>query len=398
MARILALTSRVPYPPREGHQLRSFHLLRELAAVHQVHLLTCKRRDDALEDTAPLRDMLAGFETFEIPAEHSRVAFARALIGSMLSSTPFIVGKYTLPALRARLKEIVADFDLVHIDMLPLMVYADLVPRRIPLILNAHNVEHVLLGARIRVETRPAVRAFLRHQLSLLRDFEWNACKRAEAVLACSRADARQLEELAPTASVHVVANGVDLESNQPSPGPPRQPTQLVFVGQMGWFPNRDGVEWFLAEVMPRILATRPDARFVSVGKSNGLVVPDRLASSVQLAGFVPDVRQAVLVAAAYVVPLRAGSGTRLKVLEAMALGKAIVTTTIGAEGIALEPGRDALFADDAESFANAVLHLLENPDEITRLGVAARRVAEQSYGWDAIARAMLPVYSSLLA
>jgi glycosyltransferase involved in cell wall biosynthesis len=234
---------------------------------------------------------------------------------------------------------------------------------------------------------------YLRTQVSRLRAFECHACRRASAVLTCSEEDAGQLRQMAPATPVHVVPNGVDLEHNQPDATIP-EPARMVFVGQMGWFPNRDGVEWFLADILPRILKRRADARFALVGKHAGLDVPDSLRSHVELAGFVADVRRPVLESAVYVVPLRAGSGTRLKVLEAMALGKAIVSTRVGAEGIELEPERDALFADDAEGFAQAVLSLFDDPTRAARLGAAARVAAERGYGWAAIGEAMLDIYA----
>ncbi|MGH8212960.1 MAG: glycosyltransferase, partial [Rhodanobacteraceae bacterium] len=257
MARILVLTSRVPYPPGEGHQLRTFHLLRALASAHQVHLLSCLRPDDMLDKTGPLREMLAGFETFPLAVTGSRWDLIRAAGGSLLAPPPFVVRKYEIPALRVRLAEIVADFDLVHVDMLPLMAYADQVPVSTPVVLNAHNVEQLLLERRIEIESDVFPRWFLRRQLPYLRTFERRACERADAILACSPADAEQLRGLAPSTPVHVVPNGVDLEFNRPGASPP-QPTQLVFVGQMSWFPNRDGMEWFLAEVLPRIVAAHP--------------------------------------------------------------------------------------------------------------------------------------------
>ena len=396
MARILALTSRVPWPPREGHQLRSFHVLDALASQHEVHLLSCLRGEDDAKAGSPLRDKLAAFEAFSIPAEQSRAALASALARSVVTRTPFVVAKYAFAALRRRVAELAGRFDLVHVDMLPLMAVASGIDPRIPVVLNAHNVEHGLLAARIDVEPRGAARAFLRNQLPKLRAFERDACRRASAVLACSQDDAAQLRQLAPGTPVHVVPNGVDLEMNRPGGAPP-EPLQMVFVGQMGWFPNRDGVEWFLSDILPRILAEQPRARFVVVGKSASLVVPEMLRANVELAGFVDDVRKPVLESGVYVVPLRAGSGTRLKVLEAMALGKAIVTTRIGAEGIELEPGRDALFADDADGFARSVLHLMKRREEIGRLGAAARNAAEHRYGWAQIGRAMLPAYARLL-
>jgi glycosyltransferase involved in cell wall biosynthesis len=396
MARILALTSRVPWPPREGHQLRSYHLLDALASQHEVHLLSCLRGEDDPAAGSPLRDKLTGFEALPIPAEQSRAGLASALTRSVLTRTPFVVAKYAFAALRRRVAELAGRFDLVHVDMLPLMAVVTGIDPRIPVVLNAHNVEHGLLAARIDVEPGLAARSFLRNQLPKLRTFESDACRRASTVLACSEDDAAQLRHMAADTPIQVVPNGVDLETNRPG-GTPSKPLQMVFVGQMGWFPNRDGVEWFLSDILPRIVAEQPRARFVIIGKSGSLVVSERLRGNVELAGFVDDVRKPVLESAVYVVPLRAGSGTRLKVLEAMALGKAIVTTRIGAEGIELEPGRDALFADDDAGFARAVLHLMERPEEIERLGAAARKAAERRYGWTQIGRAMLPAYARLL-
>lgn len=397
MARILALTSRVPWPSREGHQLRSYHVLDALASQHEVHLLSCLRGDDDPVACSPLRDRLAGFEAFPIPAEQSRTALVRTLARGGLTHTPFVVAKYAFAALRQRVQEPGDQFDLVHVDMLPLMAVVNGIDPRVPVVLNAHNVEHALLAARLGVEPRVSARIFLRNQLPKLRAFERDACRQASTVLACSEDDAAQLRQMAPDTPVQVVPNGVDLEYNRPN-ATPVQSNRMVFVGQMGWFPNRDGVEWFLADVLPRILARRPDAHFVVVGKPGSLAVPETLRAHVELAGFVDDVRRPVLESSVYVVPLRAGSGTRLKVLEAMALGKAIVTTRIGAEGIELEPGRDALFADDADGFARCVLRLMEHREEADALGVAARKVAELHYGWTAIGRAMLPAYARLLA
>ena len=395
MARILALTSRMPWPVTEGHQLRSYHVLAALASRHEVTLLSCLRGDDCADADDPMRARLAGFEAFPIASERSRLALAGALARSLLWREPFVVTKYAGAAMRRRVATLVADADIVHVDMLPLLAC---VPQevRVPVVLNAHNVEHHLLEQRAVIERRAATRAFLRLQVPLLRRYERDACRAAAAVLACSEPDAATLRELAPATLIQVVPNGVDLEHNQPAP--PTHPKQLVFVGQMGWFPNREGVEWFLADVFPRILARYPDCRFSLIGKAGSLIVPPAVAHATDVAGFVPDVRPPIQAAAIYVVPLRSGSGTRLKVLEAMALGKAIVTTTIGSEGIALRDGENALYGDDAQAFANAVGRLLDAPHEAARLGVSARRLAEERYGWDAIGRTMLGAYDVVLA
>jgi glycosyltransferase involved in cell wall biosynthesis len=395
MARLLALASRLPYPPCEGHQLRSWHLLRALASRHEVTLLGFRRADEPLHIDV-LQDTFATVETFPIPVEHSRPALVRALARGLLTPAPFVAAKYASPALRERLTTLARDVDLVHVDMLPLMANADCLPAATPLVLNAHNVEHQLLAQRVRMTAGPLRRALLGTQCSRLQDFERSACRRATAVLACSATDADSLRTLAPGTDVHVVPNGVDLDALRPAPHPGG--ARIAFVGQMGWFPNRDGVEWFLRDILPRILAARPDASFVVIGKHDGLQVPDALADRVRFAGFVPDLRPSLHETAVCVVPLRAGSGTRLKVLEAMALGKAIVTTRIGSEGIALRDRESALFADDAGAFADAVIGLLDSPATCMRLGAAARARAEAQYGWNAIGIGLLDLYDTLLS
>jgi glycosyltransferase involved in cell wall biosynthesis len=259
-------------------------------------------------------------------------------------------------------------------------------------------VEHQLLGQR--ADTAPAglKRMLLRGQAAKLKNYERAAVRRSARVLACSRNDAAQLAQLAPRTPISVVPNGVDTDRCRPRLQQPALPSrQLVFVGQMGWFPNREGVQWFLDDIFPRILEQVPDAEFVVVGKPERLRIPATLRDRVRLTGFVPDLSTIVQDAAACVVPLCSGSGTRLKVLEAMAFGKAIVTTSIGAEGIELEPGRDAIFADDADDFARAVVDLLGNPEAAVRLGAAARTRAEVQYDWHGIEASLRDIYSQAL-
>lgn len=396
MARILFVTSRLPFPPREGHQLRSWHLLRALASRHEVILLSFLRRDDDPSAIASMPVALAGLETFPIDSERSRMALASAVLRGSFGTEPFVAAKYASQAMRERIAALAGTVDAVHFDMLPLMRYAGEVPASVPVVYNAHNVEHQLLGTRAAIHPGRLARLFLRRQVPRLRAFERDACRRAHLVLACSGTDAQLLRPLAPGVRVAVVPNGVDLDANRPARTPPGR-ARLVFVGQMGWFPNRDGVEWFLREVFPRVLIMRPDAEFVLVGKHDGLQIPADVASHVTLAGFVPDLRPAVHSASVYVVPLRAGSGTRLKVLEAMALGKAIVTTSVGSEGIVLRDRQSALYADDATGFADAVVSLLETPSLRERLAKAARACAELHYGWDSIGNDLLAFYEPLL-
>lgn len=393
MARVLMVTSRLPWPPTEGHQLRSWHLLRALSREHRVTLLSCLRPEDVETASGELPPAVTRLAFHHL--RQDRVSTAMQLASSVGGRLPFVVHRYAGAELRAKVAELARDADLVHFDMLPLMACADQVPTGVPVVYNAHNVEHVLLRARGDNESRPLHRAFLRSQIDRLSRFEAVASRRADLVLACSEQDRAQLVDLGARAAI-TVPNGVDLDGNRP--GTDEEDGSLVFVGQMGWFPNRDGVEWFLSEVLPRVLTRKPRLRFTLVGKAQGLQVPASAAANVDVTGFVDDLRPLVQRASVYVVPLRMGSGTRLKVLEAMAFGKAIVTTTIGSEGIDLEDGVHAEFADDAQGFADRILSLLDDPEHRASLGREARRLAEARYGWDAIGDAMLPYYDRLLA
>jgi glycosyltransferase involved in cell wall biosynthesis len=342
--------------------------------------------------------MLVHFETFSIPAQQSGRQLAYAAARSVLGSSPFVAEKYTSAQMLLRASALANAVDLVHVDMLPLMTLIGKPDKSVPVVLNAHNVEHALLRQRAAIEPHWPQRMFLRSQVPKLRVYERDACRRASHILACSQDDADALAALAPETPVSVVPNGVDTGRNRPATGAiPDHPPRLVFVGQMGWFPNRDGVQWFLDEVFPRILAQRPDAEFLLVGKSQGLRVPAALRDRVRLPGCVESLDSAIDESDVYVVPLRTGSGTRLKVLEAMAFGKAIVTTHIGAQGIELEPGAEALFADSADDFAAAVLRLIANPHEGARLGSAARTKAQLLYDWDTIGRQVVTTYARLL-
>ena len=394
MARILFVTSRLPWPPREGHQLRSCNLLRAAASRHRVDLLSLLREEDGQPQEPPFRldsVSLVPLPPMSRPAEAAGVA-ARAL----LRARPLLVARYVTPALERAFRPLAAEADLVHFDMLPLAGLAPLVPEGIPVVLNEHNVESELLRRQAQVGGPLWKRLLMRQQQPLLQRFEAAACSRADRVLACSAPDALRLRELSPGAGVDVVPNGVDLQQYDGPDVASEDDASLVFVGGMGWLPNRDGISHFLSDAFPRIRARR-NARLVLIGRSDGLRVPPALSGAVDCAGFVDDVRPPVRRAAVYVVPLRAGSGTRLKVLEAMAMGKAIVSTRIGAEGIALRDGEHALLADTPGEFADAVCRLLDDRTLRLRLGSNARRLAEREYGWDGIGAKLLSIYGDLL-
>ena len=223
-----------------------------------------------------------------------------------------------------------------------------------------------------------------------LRREELGTYRGADGVYLCSRADQRRLLSEAPGVRTAIVPNAADVDYYQPRPADPRPDGRtLVYFGLLSTVPNVDAMVHFVREIWPLIAAAHPDARLKIIG---GRPPPSLLALAaprIELTGLVPDLRPHLAEAAAVVVPLRLGGGTRLKIVEAMAMGKAIVSTTLGAEGIDATPGRDILIADEPRMFAGSVVQLLEDPSLAARLGRAARRLAVERYSWTAAAGAL---------
>ena len=396
MARILFVTSRLPYPPTEGHQLRAWHLLQAAARAHRVTLLSLRRPDEQpLPDHLP-GVRLAGVHQVDLPTLKWPHQFAGLALRALPPGRTLLDLRYRPSTLQQRFDQLVQRTDLVHLDILAVAGLLERVPDDIPTVLNEHNVESLLAHKRVAIETRPLQRLLLRLRNRGLEDFERLACGRASRVLACSQQDAERLLALAPGCKVSVVPNGVDLEAFRPGRPGSEQGGSMVFVGHMGWFPNRDGIEYFIAEILP-LLKDRPNLHLEIIGRNPDLSAPRGEAGRVSFAGFVDDLQDRVQRAAVFIVPLRAGSGTRLKILEAMAMGKAIVSTRIGAEGIGLVDGDSACLADTPEAFAAAINRLLDNPELRNRLSVRARELAEQHYGWTVIGERLLASYESLL-
>jgi glycosyltransferase involved in cell wall biosynthesis len=276
-------------------------------------------------------------------------------------------------------------------------------PERLPCpsVLFTHNVEAEIWRRHFETARQPLKRALMHGQWSRMLAFERKALDRFDLVLTVSETDRATFQRLYPseTRRYHVVPTGVDTEYFAPACGAihsgPRneaggvaaQPKHLVFTGSMDWLPNEDGMLYFCSDILPGIRREEPGATVSIVGRAPTPAVR-RLAEipGVDVTGRVEDVRPHMACASAYIVPLRIGGGTRLKIFEAMSMGKAVVSTTIGAEGLPVTPGRDVLIADDPAAFANAVVHLLRNEGDRRQLEAAARQLVLDRYDWAVVA------------
>jgi sugar transferase (PEP-CTERM/EpsH1 system associated) len=388
--RILFLTPQLPYPPQKGTALRNWGLISELASRHRLSLLSFQAPGQSAQPAPPLAAACALVESVPQPTR----ALRNRLRDMLTTRQPDMALRLASKAYAQRLTNLLArePFDVVHIEGIELAPYLNTIEEAQPrplIVFDDHNCEYLLQQrvflTDLRIPARWLGAAYSFVQWRRLHRYEALACRRADRVLAVSEADATALQELVPHLEVTVVPNGVDTRVYTPRSTHHYTPT-LIFTGTMDFRPNVDAVLWFAHEVLPRVRAEVPGAHFIVVGQRPHRRL-DRLRDhpAVTLTGWVEDVRPYIAQAAVYVAPLRMGGGTRLKLLEAMAMGKAVVATRLGAEGYPVTDGRELLLADTPADFAAAVGALLRAPQRRAELSQAARAFVEQRYDWQAI-------------
>jgi sugar transferase (PEP-CTERM/EpsH1 system associated) len=405
--KILVLTPQFPFPPHQGTTLRNYNLIAGLAQRHEVHLLSFGDPEES--QGTPVDDLCQSVQTFPAP-QHT---MDQRLKGLAFSRLPDMAQRLPSPAFQDALAETLErlDPDVVEVEGIEMAQYLFQVAdmrgdRNRPLLVyDDHNAEYVLQQRAFETDLRQPRRwvaaAYSYVQWRRLRAYERRACLAADRVVAVSDTDAAALRKLIPGLEIAVVPNGVDMDYYT-APVPPLAPQEgpgdqdLVFTAKMDFRPNVDAVLWFSQSVLPLIRRRSPGTRFWAVGKSPH----SRLAHladdpGVVLTGWVEDVRPYIAGASLYVIPLRIGGGTRLKVLEAMGMGKAIVSTALGCEGFDLVPDQELVVADDPAEFAVAVVDLLRDAERRERLGRAARRFAGSRYDWRMIVPRLEKVYET---
>jgi polysaccharide biosynthesis protein PslH len=377
------------WPLNTGGRQRSFQMLSELARRHQVTVLTTHGPGDEPDELA--RRLAHAEDVISLPYDVPKVGtrrFLAALARSWMSTYPVDLWKWRVPAFRRRLAGLMAatPFDVLVVDFL--FSEANLPSSRaIPRVYFAHNVEHQIWKRLAGVETRRARRALLEIEWRKLRRAEHRVVRTTEVTVAVSESDREQFARAVPGAQVDLVPTGVDTTFFAPMHRP-TLPERLVFSGSMDWYPNEDAIRYFAERIWPRLRAARPRLSMTVVGRNPGAgLLEAARAQGITVTGTVKDVRRYIDEAAVYVVPLRVGGGTRLKVFEALAMGKPVVSTTLGAEGLGLVSGEHYVAADGDEPFAQAVLNLLGDADARRSLGAAGRAFVEERYSWQRVSQ-----------
>jgi len=399
---LLFLCQTLPFPPDGGVWIRTYHVMRLLARTFDITAL-CFDRAATSGTRTPLdvaigREALRRFadvEVFPIPQTHNRLRYVWDHSRSVALRQVYTTFLYDSSAFHRRLADLLGSrrFDLVHADSLDLARYFPACDG-IPLVCVHHDVQSALLQRRAAIDRNRWRQMYLKHQSALMLQEERRWCERVTLNVVVSQHDGAAVKRIAPASRVAVVPNGVDTTeySVDATSG-----NGVAFVGGTNWFPNLDALEFFSSEILPHIRASGCAVPVQWIGSASVEQQRHyRERYGVELSGYVDDVRPMMRDAACHVVPLRAGSGTRLKILNAWAMGKAVVSTTIGCEGLAAIDGENILIRDDPKDFADAVVKVLGDHELRSRLGRRGRAAAEQLYSWEVIGENMTATYLAL--
>ncbi|MGA2389749.1 MAG: glycosyltransferase [Candidatus Sulfotelmatobacter sp.] len=379
-------------PVDTGGKIRSYNIVRHLAKKHELTYLSyySGRRDLSYESS--LLEHLPGAQIIHIPASEGTLSQYLDYILRLSSRAPYAVTKFTHSEVRRMLARWLDEksFDVAVCDFLSASLNF---PARLtmPSILFQHNVESVLWRRMAETENHPVRKIAYCIEAAKMARYENSAIRHFHHVIAVSMRDRDEMWKMDPHCQISVVPTGVDTEQYRAAPSASNEPPLLVFTGSMDWEPNIDAVEYFCRQIWPSILTNFPSARFQIVGRNPHPRVKRLHSTSVEVTGMVPSVIEYLQAATIVVVPLRIGGGTRLKIFEAMAMGKAVVSTSIGAEGLDVVDGRDVLIADAPEAFATNIASLLRNPDLRQNYEQAASALAAR-YDWSEIALAFSAV------
>lgn len=405
--KILFLSQIVPYPPHGGVLQRGFNIIREIAKRNEVHLLAFNHPDVlgterlVVESKTVLGAYCKTVEYVDLWPKRSKFHRYAGYLWGAVSGLPFSVLAHRSVRFRSAIERILKaeQIDIVHYDTLALAQFRDMADG-LPRVLTHHNIESQLMERRSGRESNIFARAYTGQQAEKIRSYELEQCGKFDLNITVSDADAAQLKTMIPGLSTAVVPNGVDIEYFMSANGNSATEPAMIYTGGMNMYANRDAILHFLEHIWQRVKAEIPGLRFYAVGQDPPPEL-HRIAerdNGVVVTGYVDDIRPYVTRSSVYVVPLRVGGGTRLKILDAMAMGKAIVSTTVGAEGIHTTDGKNILLADHPEDFAARVVTILRSPELRLRLGREARKLVECEYSWSTVGKGLQNVYEDVLA
>lgn len=397
----LFLANRLPWPLVDGWSRRTFHVIRQLAMEWPVHLIVLSDGDQAR-----LRDAQAAFgSSITIQSVRRRaLRRLRGLRGSILQNRPFHVAADSDAAFADAVRTFLRtnDVRLIGCAGVNMAEYLALDEGHRSLhLVDTHNIDSLVVDRFASLATDPFRRAFLAIAGPQMRAWEQQVFAKADLVLVCSKSEIALARALSPEAAVHCVPNGAEVQM-LPAHAPHEtisRPARLLFFGRLDYFPNVDALRFLRESMLDELRRQLPGfhIRIVGAGDTSAITALFRDAPEVEVVGFVDSIGDELRDADAVLVPLRTGGGTRLKILEAMAAGRPVISTTIGAEGIDATDGFDILLRDQPDEFVAAVAAVIADPQLAHRLGVAAHGTIVTHYSWDGIGSSLRKLVASHL-
>ncbi|HVB23709.1 MAG TPA: glycosyltransferase [Ktedonobacteraceae bacterium] len=390
--KILVVAPNLPCPTG-GANTRNYHLLKALASEHTVSLLAFVNNveSEAQSEIAHLKDIAHSVHVIPQRMKTQRKRWQQLL--NFIRGGSYLFDLHYSAQVQHALDALFAEeqFDAVLFESVFMAGYR--VPQGIKILIDQHNIEQEILRRTCEYEKLSLRKLYSWREYHAVKRIELNYCHRAAIVLTVSERDRDILQELLPDQTIEVVPNGVDIDAFHPTTLDEELPEQIIFTGTMDYYPNANAALYFAQHCWPLIRERVPTATWLIVGKNPPLEV-QRLAQlpGVTVTGTVPDIRSYLASSAVAIAPIQIGSGTRLKILEALAMQKAVVSTGIGCEGLPVIDGKDLLIADQPEAFAEAVVQLLQQPSLRSALGTRGRALVEAGYSWGSGGKTLLRI------
>jgi glycosyltransferase involved in cell wall biosynthesis len=397
--KLLWLSHFVPFPPRGGAHQRSFNLIRQASRQHEIILVALNRAGEDSAQTSKAKRELGclcrSVEIWEPAYAWKGRQWWLELAVSPFCRAPFGCQAIWSPSLDARWRETLQTHPdaLIHFDSSDLALYVPAAAARRK-VLNHHNCESEMAYRRAQKEPNPIKKAFLIREAGKLARMESEICPQFDVNLAVSEQDSQLLLGRDPNVHVHVVQNGTDTDYFTPS-GVNEEDDTVIFAGSLRWYPNIAAVQFFIHKIWPLVKKERPGARCCVAGQfpSGELVRALSREPGVEVVASPDDIRPWISRAAAFVCPIQDGGGTRVKILDAWAMGKAIVSTSVGCEGLPVKEDQNIIVADTPKEFASGVVTVLQDPALRRKLGQAGRLLVEKEYDWRVIGAALERAY-----
>ena len=394
--KILFLSPTLPYPLIDGGRIRVFNLLKQIALKNDVSILALETQDTDKESIIKIQELGVNVHLVENDTTLPTVSI-NTLLSSLINKQPITVTRYNILAYKQKFRELLDThtYDVVHYEMLHTAQFH--VETDLPSILSLQNVDSAIWG-RLQQETmNPFYKFAYWTQFRAFKRYEKALSPMFDVVTCTSDIDAAVYHQYCSENRVVVIPNGVDVSHFSPATTS-QALAHLIYIGSMDWFPNEDAVTFFAEDILPIIRKSVPDVRFTIVGGNPSERV-QRFANEegIEVTGRVPEIKPYFAEATIFVVPLRIGSGTRLKILEALSMGKAVVSTTVGAEGLSLQNHEEIIIADEPTSFAEEVVRLLTIPSLRKEIGENGRKRVEQDYDWRNIGEKLVGIYESVV-